>query len=114
MSRGEVWTVDLEPAVGHESNKVRPAVIIGRDRLVRRAMELGGTVTVVPLTSRTDTVYAFQVLIPAGEAGLPVDSKAQAEQVRTVSVARLRTRVGRVAPATSAKVDRALRTYLGL
>lgn len=77
-------------------------------------MELGGTVTVVPLTSRTDNVYLFQVLISAGEAGLPVDSKAQAEQVRTVSVARLRTRMGRVAPTTSAKVDRALRIYLGL
>lgn len=114
MSRGEVWTVDLEPTIGHEANKVRPVVIVGRDRFVRRAMDMGGTVTVVPLTSRTDTLYDFQVLISASEAGLPVDSKAQAEQVRTVSVARLRTRLGRVPATTSAKVDRALRIYLGL
>ena len=31
-------------------------------------------------------VYPFQVLLPAADCGLPRDSKAQAEQVRSVAV----------------------------
>lgn len=45
--------------------------------------------TVVPMTSNTDRIYPFQLLLPANETGLDVDSKAQAEQVRAVAVERL-------------------------
>jgi len=39
-------------------------------------------VTVIPLTSKTDRVVPFQVLLLASQTGLPKDSKAQAEQIR--------------------------------
>ena len=49
------------------------------------ATRLGrGVVTVVPVTSATDRVYPFQVLLRAADTGLRNDSKAQAEQVRAV------------------------------
>jgi mRNA interferase MazF len=73
-----------------------------------------GTVTVVPLTSNTANVYPFHVLLPAGIAGLARDSKAQAEQLRAVSVRRLIERVGRVPERISREVDGAIRLYLGL
>lgn len=73
-----------------------------------------GTVTVVPVTSNVENVYDFHVFLPAGTGGLDRDSKAQAEQIRTVSVARLASRVGRVSERVSADVDRAIRLYLGL
>ncbi|MEO7350355.1 MAG: type II toxin-antitoxin system PemK/MazF family toxin [Marmoricola sp.] len=45
-----------------------------------------GVVTIVPITSRVTHGFPFQVLLPADETGLRVESKAQAEQVRSVSV----------------------------
>jgi mRNA interferase MazF len=115
MRRGEIFLVDLEPAQGAESNKVRPAVIVSNNAANRSAERNGrGIVTVVPVTSNTSRVYPFQVLLPAGEGGLTVDSKAQAEQVRSIDYARLRRRVGAITPASLGRLDEALRTHLGL
>jgi mRNA interferase MazF len=41
---------------------------------------------VVPVTSNITRIYPFQLLLPAHLTGLPQDSKAQAEQIRSVSV----------------------------
>ncbi len=68
----------------------------------------------VPVTSNTARVYPFQVLLPADQAGLPRDSKAQAEQVRSVSVERVGKRVGQLPPALITGLDQALRIHLGL
>jgi mRNA interferase MazF len=48
-----------------------------------------GVVTVAPITSNVQRVFSFQVLLPAQSTGLRIDSKAQAEQVRSISVERL-------------------------
>lgn len=114
MSRGEIWRVNLDPHIGSEAAKTRPALIVGRRALADYAMTNGGTVTVVPLTTNTKTVHDFQVLIPAGDSGLPSDSKAQAEQIRTISTERLVGREGGVTAEISAAVDEAIRVYLGL
>lgn len=115
MQRGDVYLVNLDPAQGAESNKVRPAVLVGSTVANRTAERNGrGVVTLVPLTSNTERVYPFQVLIPAGEAGLARDSKAQAEQVRSVDYVRLRQRLGSLRPDTLTKLDAALRIHLDL
>jgi len=115
MQRGDVYLVDLDPTRGTESNKVRPAVIVSNNAANRTAQRnRRGAVTVVPVTSNTDRVHPFQVLLPAGEGGLTVDSKAQAEQVRSVDVERLRRRVGTITPAKLERLDEALRVHLAL
>jgi mRNA interferase MazF len=116
VRRGEVWLTDLEPIRGAEASKRRPAVIVSNDQANRRAAELGrGVVTVVPVTSSVARVFPFQVLLSeGGDSGLAVDSKAQAEQVRSVDVSRLVVRLGRVPPATAAELDAALRLHLNL
>ena len=86
MRRGEVRLVDLDPARGSEADKLRPAVIVSNDGANSTAERLGrGVLTMVPVTSRTERVYPFQVMLPARETGLRLDSKAQAEQVRAVA-----------------------------
>ncbi|MDP7701339.1 type II toxin-antitoxin system PemK/MazF family toxin [Mycobacterium sp. TY815] len=115
MLRGEIWQVDLNPTRGSEANKVRPAVVVSNDRANAIASRLGrGVVTVVPVTSNVTTVYPFQVLLTGGAMGLVVDSKAQAEQVRSVAAERLRRRLGRVSGAELAQLDDALRLHLDL
>jgi len=114
MRRGEVRLVDLDPAFGSEANKRRPAVVVSNDR-ANAAARLGrGVVTVVPVTSNVAHVFGFQVLLPAASAGLRVDSKAQAEQVRPVSVERLGPVLGHVPPRLMVAIDDALRLHLAL
>jgi mRNA interferase MazF len=115
MRRGEVYWVDLEPVRGSEANKTRPAVIVSNDTANRVAKRTGrGVVTVVPVTSNVGRVYAFQVLLPAADCGLGKDSKAQAEQVRTVAASRIRRKVGTLPPDVLVRLDGALRTHLAL
>src|SRR5580698_9474133 len=99
MRRGEVRLVDFDPARGSEANKRRPAVIVSNDGANSTAERLGrGVVTVVPVTSKLARLYPFQLLLPASGTGLDHDSKAQAEQVRSVAVERIGKRVGVVPP----------------
>jgi mRNA interferase MazF len=115
MRRGEIRLVDLDPSRGAEAGKLRPAVLVSNDGANSSADRLGrGVVTVVPVTSNVVRVYPFQVLLPAAETGLDRDSKAQAEQVRSIDVARVRGRVGRLPQHLMHDLDEALRLHLAL
>ncbi|HYN93179.1 MAG TPA: type II toxin-antitoxin system PemK/MazF family toxin [Pilimelia sp.] len=116
MRRGEIRLVNLDPAMGAEADKRRPAVVVSNDAANAIAARLGRgvVVTVVPVTSNTRRVYPFQVLLPAAETGLDRDSKAQAEQVRAVSVERVGPRLGQVPAAVLGRLDEAIRLHLGL
>jgi mRNA interferase MazF len=115
MRRGEIVTVSLDPARGSEASKTRPAVVVSNDAANATATRLGrGVVTVVPVTGNTARVYPFQVLLPAGQTGLARDSKAQAEQVRSVAVGRIGKRVGQLPASLITELDQALRVHLSL
>ena len=115
IRRGDICLVDLEPVRGPEADKRRPAVIVSNNIANATATRLGrGVVTVVPVTSNIARVHPFQVLLPAGSTGLARDSKAQAEQVRPVSVERIGDRLGVVPAPLLADLDDALRLHLGL
>jgi len=115
MRRGEIRLVDLDLGRGAEARKRSPAVIVSNDGANATATRLGrGVVTVVPVTSNVESVYPFQVLLPAAVTGLTMDSKAQAEQVRSVAVERIAARVGVLPPGLVTQLDQALRLHLSL
>lgn len=115
MLRGEIRLTDLDPARAAEADTRRPAIIVSNDRANATAARLGrGVVTVVPITSNISRVFPFQVLLPAEEVGIRVDSKAQAEQVRSVSIERIGPVIGRLPTHLISKLDDALRLHLQL
>lgn len=115
MRRGDVVWVDLDPARHSEANERRPAVVVSNDGANRTAEQLGrGVITVVPVTSNTATVYPFQVLLPLDRCGLDQTSKAQAEQIRSVSIDRIGAVAGRLPPDLVEHLDEAIRLHLGL
>ena len=115
MRRGDIYLVELDPARGSEANKVRPAVVVSNDAANATAGRLGrGVITVVPVTSNTERVYPFQVLLPASVTGLERASKAQAEQIRSVAVERFQERIGVVPDSAMREIDEALRLHLSL
>lgn len=82
-SRGEVWLVDFDPAVGAEIQKLRPALVISVDAVGRLPLQM-----VVPLTDWKPQYASFHwyVLIPAdSNNGLRKDSGADAFQTKSVA-----------------------------
>lgn len=115
IRRGGIYAVDFEPVQGSEANKIRPAVVVSSDSGNDAAQALGrGVVTVVPVTSNVRRVRSFQILLRATETGLRMDSKAQAEQIRAVDVARLGERLGALPPEKLRQLEDALRIHLEL
>ena len=110
VHRGEIWLVSLDPTVGSEIGIIRPAVVLSNDR----NNEFSATVTVLPVTSKTEKIYPFEVLIPAGPSGLRVDSKAKADQIRTIAKARLAKRLGRLDEKSIVMIERAVSIHLGM
>ena len=115
MRRGEVCLVDLEPVRGAEANRRRPAVIVSNDGANSSAARHGhGVITVVPVTSNIERIYPFQVLLPAAVSGLEHDSKAQAEQLRSIAIKRVGRTVGMLPAELLGALDEALRLHLAL
>jgi mRNA interferase MazF len=95
--------------------KRRPAVIVSNDGANMRAEQLGrGVITVVPVTSNVARIHPFQVLLDASSTGLDRDSKAQAEQVRSIAVERIGPRLGMLTGDLVAALDEAVRLHLAL
>jgi mRNA interferase MazF len=108
IQRGDIFLVNLDPVVGSEVGKTRPAVVLQNEL----ANHTSPTVTVVPLSTKTGRVFPFQVLIPAGEGGLERDSKVLCEQIRTLSRERLLQRHGRLPPERLKEIRAALDRHL--
>ena len=110
--RGEIWRISLDPVAGHEQAGDRPALVISDDRINASA---AGLVIVVPLT-RTDRTIPSHVEINPPEGGVRERSFAMCEQVRAVSVERLRGAAWGppLSPALLSEVERRLRLLIGL
>lgn len=115
MRRGDIVWARLDPTEGSKAHKMRPVVIVGHDAHTRVSIRRGrGEIAVVPVTGNVTKVFPFQALLPAEATGLDVDSKAQAEQIRSIDVTRLGTRIGHVSGTVMADIDRALRLHLAV
>lgn len=90
--RGEIWLVSLEPVVGHEIGKTRPALVISNDR----NNQFAETITVLPITSNVKKIYPFETFLPKRETNLTVNSKIKSNQIRTVDKKRLIKLTGNV------------------
>ncbi|WP_339097675.1 type II toxin-antitoxin system PemK/MazF family toxin [Deinococcus sp. VB343] len=110
IRRGDIFLVNFAPARENEANYTRPAIIVTNN--VANAENV--VVTVVPLTSNTERVYDFQLLLPLERTELNQDSKAQVEQLRSVALSRVSRRLGHVPTDLMAELDARIRLHLAL
>ena len=111
MRRGEILYADLSPTIGSEINKQRPVLIVSNDANNRAA----STVTILPITSSVARIFPFEVALSRADAGLSNDSKAQAQQIRTISKERIvGPAIGRLSADRMTEVDAAIRLHLAL
>jgi mRNA interferase MazF len=108
--RGDIWTVNSEPAVGSEQGKARPALIIQNDI----GNHYSPVLIVAALTSGKTARYDVQVKIKAPEGGLRNNSLVLLNQIRTIDKRRVGQFWGRLSPQTMLRVDEAIKISLGL
>ncbi|HQU35559.1 MAG TPA: type II toxin-antitoxin system PemK/MazF family toxin [Anaerolineales bacterium] len=106
MKRGEVWLVNLDPTVGSEIKKTRPAVIISSDLVGVLPLKI-----IVPFTDWKDRYEsaAWMVRIdPDDNNGLSKSSASDGLQVRSVSQQRLVKRLGMLTSIQVAQIVQAV------
>lgn len=110
MRRGEVWFINLDPAIGAEIRKTRPAVIVNDDAIGILPLKV-----IVPITDWKEryAVAPWMVkLEPSSTNGLSKLSAADAFQVRSVSQQRFVRRLGALAPEIMMAISNALADVL--
>lgn len=116
MLRGEIWLVKLDPTLGTEISKTRPAVIVNDNAIGILPLKV-----IVPITdwkesfiTRPWMVYLEPNLEPTTENGLSKQSSADAFQVRSVSETRLVKQLGKLDKTTMQKIAAALAIVLSI
>ena len=110
MRRGEIWLINLDPTLGAEIRKTRPAVIVNDDAVGILPLKV-----VVPITEWHDryAIAPWMVhLEPDTHNGLQKASAADAFQVRSVAQQRFVKRLGRLSNGVMAQVSKALAVVL--
>lgn len=113
IRRGDMYWVHLDPTVGPQIKKKRPAVII-QNNVGNRFSPL---TIVAPVSSMRDGVPPFPILVllNAGDGGIPEASYVNCGQLRTIDTTkRLGKKIGTLSPSKILEVDRALRISLDL
>ena len=107
--RGEIWWVDLQPVVGHETDKKRPCLILQNDI----GNQNGTTTIVAPLLPGTKT-YPFVVnVIPTSQNGLKGDRYINLSQMRAVDARRIKNKQGVLEDVYWEDIEKAVRIELG-
>lgn len=112
MRRGEVWLINLDPTVGAEIRKTRPAVIVNDDAVGILPLKV-----IVPITDwrdRYDIAPWMVRLEPGADNGLDKPSAADAFQVRSVSQMRLIRQVGVLTDSAMTEITGALAVVLAI
>ena len=111
IKRGEIYLAVLDPVIGREIAKTRPVLVVSNDINNTHS----GTVSILPITSqKVDKIYPFEVFLPKGTGNLPKDSKAKADQIRTLDQTRLVSQIGLISAQDMARAEMAIKIHLAL
>lgn len=110
VKRGDIWLVNLDPTLGHEIKKSRPAVIIQNDL----GNKYSSITIIAPITSQgLDKIYPIEVELKRRH-GLDKDSKALLNQIRAIDKKRLIKKLSRIDEFELQEIDEAIKISLGL
>ena len=111
MKQGEIWLIDLNPTVGAEMNKTRPAVIVNDDQLGRLPLKI-----IAPITDWKEHYRIAPWMIalnPSNQNGLTKKSSIDCFQIRSVSKNRLIKQIGFITFQEMLKVQEGIVKIIG-
>ncbi len=112
MKQSEIWLIDLNPTIGAEIQKIRPAIIVNDDRLGKLPLKV-----IVPITDwkvRFDIAPWMVKIEPTATNGLSKISSADCFQIRSLSQERLIKKLGYIDSATLLDIKEAIRKVMDL
>lgn len=104
--RGELYWVDLEPAIGGETKKRRPGLIVSNND----GNEVSLVVMVAPITSKVKSIYPYEVSINLNEK----PAKIMLNQCKALDKSRISSKIGKIDSETMYAVEDAIRIVFGL
>ncbi|MCL2192368.1 MAG: type II toxin-antitoxin system PemK/MazF family toxin [Treponema sp.] len=111
MKQGEIWLIGLDPSIGAEMRKTRPALIINADAFGKLPLKI-----IAPITDWKEhfSNYSWMVrLDPSPKNGLKKKSAIDCFQIRSLSVERFTVPLGSVGSETIEQVQGAVNQVLG-
>ncbi len=106
--RGDIIWADLNPTIGHEQSGLRPILVLSHEVFNKNS----GTVIAVAITSQTQRA-GFPLSLELEETKLPKKSWAKISQIRTLSVKRLRKKLGTAQPEELSLIIEGLNEIIG-
>ncbi len=106
VMRGEIYWINLDPAMGTEIKKTRPAIIISNDI----QNKISSRIIVIPITSSIKKIFSFesQIIVEGKEA------KALTDQIRAIDKSRIGNYISKVTKLEMHKIELALKITLSL
>jgi len=87
--RGDIIWADLNPVIGHEQSGLRPILVLSHEVFNKKS----GTVIAVAITSQFQRA-GFPLTLKLEETKLPKQSWVKISQIRTLSIKRLKKKLG--------------------
>jgi len=112
MKQNEVWLINLDPTIGAEIKKTRPAVIVNDNSLGKLPLKI-----IVPVTDWKDRneIAPWMIKIePNNKNGLTKDSSADCFQVRSVSQDQFVKRLGELTDSVMDEIRLGLSKVLSI
>ena len=112
MLRGEIWLVNLDPTIGAEINKTRPALIVSVNAIGILPLKV-----VVPITDWKDrySIAPWMIKVePTDQNGLNKASAVDTFQIRSIAQERCIRRLGSISDDLMRQVAQGLIKVLGL
>ena len=112
MKQGEIWLINLDPTVGAEIRKIRPAIIVNDNALGILPLKI-----IVPVTdwkAKYEIAPWMVKIIPDAENKLLKESSADCFQVRSVSQDRFISKIGKISDSVSDDIKSGLARILSI
>lgn len=106
IKRGQVYWVNLDPVIGSEIRKTRPAMIISNNIQNR----VSSRVVILPITSNIDKLFPFEAKINLENK----QAKVLADQIRTIDKTRLRDYISTLTKIEMKDIEKATKITLSL
>ena len=112
MKQNEIWLINLDPTIGAEIKKTRPAIIVNDNALGKLPLKI-----IVQITDWKDhyQIAPWMIrILPSLENGLTKLSSIDCFQIRSVSETRFIKKLGIVDDTTHEKIKIALSKVLSI
>lgn len=110
MKQSEIWLINLDPTIGAEIKKTRPAIVVNDNSLGKLPLKI-----IVPLTDWKERyeIAPWMVYIkPDSLNNLSKESAADCFQIRSISEERFIRKIGRISSSNLVEIKDALSKVL--